>query len=135
VLALALLAAPGCDWLKGSGGSSRVSPFLSGLRFSRGAVLCEQAFTIAFDYDDPQDDLSLLTVSLQHATTSRRRSRQVLWDDSGDLNLQSPGRAELSFTFACADPGGRWLVEVQVEDLRGHLSNTLRGEISLTSAN
>ena len=43
--------------------------------------------------------------------------------------------AVYTFSFSCGDPGGRWLVELQVEDLKGHLSNTLRGEVSLASAN
>jgi len=134
VLAIAAVALPGCDWLKGSGSGSRVSPFLSSLSFSRPTVLCDQVFQLSFDYDDPQRDVSLLLVSFQHATSATRRDRSVLWEDGGDLDLQTSGRAAYSFSFSCSDPGGAWNVEVQVEDIKGHLSNSLHGSVTLNSA-
>jgi len=133
-LAIAAFALAGCDWLKGSGSGARVSPFLSGIGFTRSTVLCNQPFGISFDYDDPQRDISLLSVSLQHGASTSRRDRQVLWDDGGDLDLTTVGRAVYTFSFSCSDPGGSWTVEVQVEDLKGHLSNTLRGTVNLNSA-
>lgn len=135
VLALGLLfAAAGCDWLKSSGTLSRVSPFISSLSFSRSNVLRAQPFEISFNYDDPQDDISLLTVTLQHTTSSAVRRVQVLWDFTA-LNLLVGGQASYTYSFSEDSPGGRWAVTVQVEDAKGHASNQLSGEIILAAAN
>jgi hypothetical protein len=134
LFAAALLAfAAGCDWFKGSETVLRVSPFLSGLSVSPQNVLCAQPFTISFRYDDPQNDLSLMTLVFVRAQDQLTRQEQVLWDGSTGLDLSVVGRASFPFTFDCDTPGGRWSVTVQVEDNRGHLSNALTAEVFLNS--
>ncbi len=129
----ALLAAPGCDWLKGSGPGTRTSPFLSSLSVSPvGGVFCGpgNAFTLSFRYDDPQDDIFELSVTLVHAASQSTIAEQVLW--SG-VDLSVAGRARYSYTFECGRPGGVWEVRVLVTDLEGHASNELTSSISLNS--
>jgi len=133
VSALAAAAiAPGCDWLKGSDSTVRVSPFVSGLSLSPATVLCDRSFALSFRYDDPQDDISLLRLTLQHEGDDFQVVDQALWDPA-TVDLSVAGRAGYAFTLGCDRPGGRWTVTVQLEDLRGHTSNTATAEINLTS--
>ena len=123
--------APGCDWLKGSGGSQRTSPFLSSLSVNRSSVLCGTEFTVSFRFDDPQGDIYqvLLLLELEGGTAAIDASD--IWPE--DIS-RSAGTASFPVTFDCEQPGGRWTITVSVEDDLGHKSNELSGSITLNAA-
>jgi hypothetical protein len=129
---VAVAAAPGCDWLKGSDTTMRVSPFISGLSVSPSAVLCGRQFVISFRYDDPQSDISLLRLTFKHEGDDLQVQDQALWDPS-TVDLSVSGRASYGYTLGCDRPGGRWAVTVQLEDQRGHTSNTATTSLTLNS--
>ncbi len=132
VLALCSLAfMPGCDWLKASDMIERSSPFLSGLSISPSTVLCGSDYTVSFDYDDPQEDISQATVTLQHEGDSSVSTETFSWPD--DLS-RGAGTASFDLSTSCDSADGTWSVSVEVEDDRGHTSNILTGEISLSAA-
>lgn len=134
---LALAATPGCDWLKGSGPGPRSSPVIGSLSIEDAAgVSCgpTHAFQISFRYDDPQDDIFQVRLAFTHLDRDGKadgspREEQRLWT-TFDLDT-SPGRAITEYFFACGSPTGRWRLEVEAEDLDGHLSNVLTGEVFL----
>jgi len=129
----AILPAAGCGWFQASD-NPRSTPVISGLSVSPVSVRCGESnpVTIAFDYDDPQNDLFQLTMNLQHTRIDDRIEKTIPW---GELDLTTaPGRAFAKFFFECGvPPAGVWTLVVQVEDERGHLSNALAGEITLLS--
>jgi hypothetical protein len=136
VAGLALVALAGCDYLKGSGTSSRVSPFISGMGVSKASVLCDVDFDVSFDYSDPQNDISQMTVTFFNTGTQTTREVKVNFVDGAPLNLKTGGRAIYTTHFFCSppDPGGTWTIKVVLDDLKGHLSNELSHDINLTAA-
>jgi len=133
VLALVAFGA-GCDWFKGSESVLRVAPFLSSLSLSPTTVVCEQPLRISFRYDDPQNDISLMTLAFEHVQDQETVQEAVIWDAAAGLDLTVAGRVSFLFTLSCDNPSGRWDVSIVVEDNRGHVSNSLTGEINLTSS-
>jgi hypothetical protein len=127
------LPTAGCDWFQASD-NPRSSPIISGLSVAPGEVDCgeENPVTIAFDYDDPQDDIFQVIIKFEHTHLGDKIEKTFPW---GDPNIKVEGsRAFVTFFFECGGPpAGLWTLDVQVEDERGHLSNALSGEINLLS--
>jgi hypothetical protein len=130
----ALIALPGCDWLSGSESGSRQSPFLSGLSINPSSVFCGKTFTISFNYDDPQADVTSVKVTLQRAGDSAVREESPPWP-AEEVNRSAGAVVLGDFSFPCDSTakGGNWAVTVSVEDLRGHKSNALTGTIRLSA--
>lgn len=134
VAAAALVPAPGCDWLKASD-TMRVSPFLRNLTITPETVQCGRGLTLAFDYDDPQDDIAELVVTFRGPDGTEQAQDLVSWEPPGEgLNLSVSGLASYRRTLECDQPGGRWTAEVTVEDRRSHKSNLLSGSFTFVSA-
>jgi len=132
VLSLGSIAmTPGCDWLKSSGSTERSSPFLSSLSVSPTSVLCGTVFNVSFRYDDPQGDISQVQIALQRDEGTESLSEGPIWPENQD---RGAGVVSFPLSFTCDTPGGRWLVSVEVVDDLGHVSNTLTGQVTLTSA-
>lgn len=136
LLLAVFLGAAGCDWLSGSGSDTRVSPYLSDISISRFSVLCDQSFTVNFQYDDPQDDILQLLVTYTHTTDNVVREDPVDWVTGSRLTFPSGDRAAYSYSFPCGEniSRGKWTVSIQTEDSRGHKSNSLTETINLTSS-
>jgi hypothetical protein len=128
-----VLAAAGCDWLNGSDTGPRVSPYISDLRISRFSVLCNQAFTMNFKYDDPQKDIDQLILEFTQPAGVIRQT--VAWPNGPDLTIQGTERAIYTYKFVCGagNATGTWTISLQLQDEKSHLSNTLTGTISLLS--
>jgi hypothetical protein len=139
---MTILPAAGCDWLDPSGSGARVSPVIGALDVTPKSVFCgdpdrqegdRNEITVSFEYNDEQDDLYQLNMTLEHEETGEIVEQSVLWTD---LDLSSaPGRAIYrEFFFECGlYPKGDWKLTVKAEDERGHLSNTLSDVITLLS--
>jgi hypothetical protein len=136
LFAVAVLGVAGCDFLKGSGGGVRTSPVVSDLRISPASVLCDKPFVVSFEYDDLQDDVTRLIVTFQpDSPEGTPREELVNWVQAdGVLDLSVGGLAKYTSRFGCGEPGGRWEVKVQVEDGKGHTSDTVTGTITLVAA-
>jgi len=123
---------PGCNWLKGSDSGSRLSPSLSNLAISPASVLCGEKFSVSFRYDDPQGDIASVHVTFLRSGDTTSRVESPAWPDK---TSKSSGTATFDFSFSCTDDkGGLYSVTVQVDDDRGHTSNSLAGEIRLNAA-
>ena len=133
LLALGSLAAlPGCDWLKSSGSTERASPFISGLSISPGAVLCGAGYTVSFDYNDPQGDISGVTIFLALENDAAvHLDVSPTWPTN---QSRASGNVSFPLSFTCGSRGGRYSVTVQLVDDRGHLSNLLTGTVTLSAA-
>jgi hypothetical protein len=127
----ALIAAPGCDWLKGSDNVGRSSPFITSLGVSRSSVLCGTEFSVSFRYDDPQGDIFQAKILLQHEGDASVVDESQLWPDTIS---RSAGTASFPLSFSCGSSGGRYTITVTVEDDLGHTSNELTGSITLSAA-
>lgn len=133
LLVAMLLGVQGCDWLNGSDTGPRVSPYISDLRVSRFSVFCNQAFTMNFKYEDPQNDIEQLSVEFTQPGGIVRQT--VAWPNGPDLAIQGADRAIYTYKFVCGEgrPTGTWTISLQLQDAQAHLSNTITGTISLLS--
>ena len=135
VLAVGSLAAlPGCDWFQSSDPAQRSSPVINSLIIQPTSVLCAQEFSVTFHFEDPQGDLRNARVRFQRSGDATVREETPVWPDTIS---RSSGTVSFPFSFApkpCANQGGTWTITVKAEDERGHTSNTLTGQITLSSA-
>jgi hypothetical protein len=139
VLAAGFLAAlTGCEWFQGSDPAQRSSPVISNLSIQPSSVLCAQEFLVSFHFEDPQGDITNAQVTILPTGVPEPkpavREETPLWPETIS---RSSGTVSFTFSFApkpCADQGGTWTITVKAEDERGHTSNTLTGQISLTTA-
>jgi len=135
VLAGSFLAVmPGCEWFKGSDPTQRSSPSISSLSIRPSTVLCEQEFLVSFKFEDPQGDISSARVTFQRSGDTAVREETPPWPQT--ISRDS-GTVQFPFSFAprpCTGQGGTWTITVKAEDERGNTSNTLTGQIDLTSA-
>jgi len=135
--AVSLAALTGCEWFQGSDPVQRSSPMISNLSIQPSSVLCAQEFTVSFHFEDPQGDIAKAQVILELTGAPEPKPRleeTPLWPETIS---RSSGTASFPFSFTpkpCTDLGGTWTITVQVEDDRGHTSNTLAGQITLTTA-
>jgi hypothetical protein len=114
---------------------SRFTPEIEGLTVDRVSVYCDIVFEVSFDYRDNQGDIEFVHLlfmgeggTVIDETLDWISSRVTLEKTSG-----KPDRAVVTCSFDCSrnDPEGRYVIQVKVEDKKGHVSNELRGEISL----
>jgi hypothetical protein len=128
----ALAGVTGCDWLKGSDPGLRQSPVISSLSISRSSVLCNTEFTVSFHYEDRQGDIANAKVTFQRSGEAVSREETPTWPDTIS---RSSGTATFTFSFtSCDGKGGVWTIAVEAQDDQGNSSNTLSGQITLTSA-
>jgi hypothetical protein len=128
-----ILPTTGCDWFQASD-NPRTYPVISGLSVSPASVFCGESYqvTVAFDYDDPQEDIFQVLMNFAHTRLDDRLEKTVPWGDVDSTSI--PGRASATFFFECGGPpAGVWTVAVQVEDEKAHLSNALSGQVNLLS--
>jgi len=134
---VALMTFWGCDFFKSSGPEGGVNPFITNLKISPRAVSCSQPFNIIFDYLDPQEDIEEFVVTFSHELGYTFEAGG-LWIQGpvlsgGVLDLSVPGSAVYTYSFLCElnRTSGNYNVEVQLEDLNGHQSNTRDDDIRL----
>ncbi len=135
--ALLLIAASGCDFFSSSGASLRVSPFIRDLQLSKTSVSCNQNYTITFRYEDLQDDIEFIRLDFQHTTDSFNSFEDsAAWEDGGDLDLSVVGRAILTHSFGCGEglARGLYILQVTLEDARGHESNSRTATVTLLTS-
>ena len=133
-----LAALSGCDWFKGSDPSQRSSPVISSLTIQPSSVFCDQEFLVSFQFEDPQGDIKNARVTFKPSGVPEPkpepREETPLWPVTIS---KSSGIVPFPFSFTpkpCTGQGGTWIITVEAEDERGNTSNTLTGQITLTSA-
>jgi hypothetical protein len=135
VLAFGALAAlSGCDWFQGSDPAQRSSPVISSLSIQPSSVLCAQEFLVSFHFEDPQGDITNARVTFKRSGDSVTREETPLWPSTSST---SSGTVQFPFSFTprpCTGQGGIWIVTVEAQDERGHTSNKLTGQVTLSSA-
>jgi hypothetical protein len=135
VLAVVSLAAlSGCEWFKGSDPTNRSSPVISTLSIRPSSVLCAQEFSVSFQFEDPQGDIASARVKLRRSEDTAVREETPPWPET---TSRDSGTVSFPFSFTpkpCTGQGGIWIITVEAEDERGNTSNTLTGQINLTSA-
>jgi len=128
-----LVVLPGCDWFHGSDPALRSSPVIESLSIQPSSVLCAEQFLVSFHFEDPQGDISNARVTLQRSGDTAVREETPLWPETIS---RSSGTASFPFSFApkpCTGKGGIWTITVEAEDEKGHTSNMLTGQITLTA--
>ena len=133
-----LAALSGCDWFKGSDPSQRSSPVISSLIIQPSSVLCAREFLVSFQFEDPQGDIAKARVTFRPNEVPEpkpeTREETPLWPEA---TSRRSGTVSFPFSFTpkpCTGQGGTWIITVEAEDERGNTSNTLTGQITLTSA-
>jgi hypothetical protein len=138
ILALALAAGmlQSCNNPFGTAASgSRFTPRISHLSASRSSVYAGVPFTLSFEFNDPQNDIATVNVTMIGTSNSGMVQQNYSWDDTTQVTHTetSPGTATVSVTFAASnnDPEGAYTIKLTVTDEKDHVSNILEGDIDL----